>query len=40
MGVGSDHWDTKPTEEETLSFPLQFDSSTGHDQPSEPVGVF
>ena len=27
----SDHWYTKPTEEETLLFPLLFDSSTGHD---------
>ena len=35
MGTGSDFWHTKPTEEETLLFPLQFDSSTGHDQPSE-----
>ena len=37
MGAGSDHWQwhTKPTEEETLLFPLQFDSSAGHDQPSE-----
>ena len=28
-GAGSDHWHTEPTEEETLSFPLQFDSSKG-----------
>ena len=27
----------KPTEEETNLFLLQFDSSTGHDQTSEPV---
>ena len=35
MGAGSDHWHMKPTEEETLLFPLQYDSSTGHDQSSE-----
>jgi len=34
MGAGSDHWHTKPTEEETLFSPLQFHSSR-HDQPSE-----
>ena len=35
MGTGSDHWHTKPTEEETLLFPQQFDFPTGNDQPSE-----
>ena len=29
MDAGSDHWLTKPTEEETVLFPLQFDCSTG-----------
>ena len=31
MDADSDNWHTKPTEEETLLFPLQFDFSTGHD---------
>ena len=37
LGTSSGHWRTKPTEEETILFPLalQFDSSTGHDQPSQ-----
>ena len=34
LGTSSGHWHTKPTEEETILFPLQFESSTGHDQPS------
>ena len=37
MGVGSDHQHTKPMQKEMLLFPLQSDSSTGHDQLSEPV---
>ena len=40
LGAGSDHWHTKPVQEETLLFPLQFDSSTGHDQLSELVQGF
>ena len=37
MGIGSDHQHTKPMQKEMLLFPLQSDSSTGHDQLSEPV---
>ena len=37
MGASSDHWHTEPTEQATVLFLLQFDSSARHDQPSELV---
>ena len=37
VGTGSDRWHTKPMVEDSLLFPLLFNSSTGSDQPSKPV---
>ena len=40
MGAGSVYWHTKPTEQDILLFPLQFDSSLLHDQPSKLLTSF